>query len=42
MLTEERFTEIKKDYPELHDVMKKMSSEASEKLAGLMLDGIVL
>ncbi len=42
VLTEQTFALIRKDYPELRDVMKKMSSEASEKLASLMLDGIVL
>ena len=42
VLTEKAFEDIRKDYPELRDVMKKMASEASEKLASLMLDGIVL
>ena len=42
VLTAKAYEDIRKDYPELRDVMKKMASEASEKLASLMLDGIVL
>ena len=42
VLPEEAFSRIRKDYPEMRDVLKKMSSERSEKLAAFVLDGIVL
>ena len=42
VLTEKAFDDTRRDYPELRDVMKKTASEASEKLASLMMDGIVL
>ncbi len=42
VLTADAFESIRSDYPELRDVMKKMSSEGSEKLAKLTLEGVVL
>ncbi|MHC4872245.1 MAG: ion transporter [Planctomycetota bacterium] len=42
VLTQKDFNLIRDDYPELREVIKKMSSEASEKLAALMLEGVVL
>jgi hypothetical protein len=42
VLTVDTFESIRSDYPELREVMKKMSSEASKKLARLTLDGVVL
>jgi hypothetical protein len=42
VLSEEAYNQVQQGYPELRDVMKKMSSEASEKLAALMLEGVVL
>jgi hypothetical protein len=37
-----KFTKIKKDYPELREVIKKMSTEASEIQSELIMDGVVL
>jgi len=42
VLSEDAFARIRKDHPEMRDVQKKMSSGRSEKLAALILDGIVL
>jgi hypothetical protein len=41
-LSEDAYSQMQQNYPELRDAMKKMSSEASEKLAALMLEGVVL
>jgi len=41
-LSEETYDQVQQSYPELRDAMKKMSSEASEKQAALMLEGVVL
>ncbi|MDX1382368.1 MAG: ion transporter [Thermoanaerobaculia bacterium] len=37
-----RYHQLRTDYPELVEVMKKTSSERSEKLAALLLDGVTL
>lgn len=42
ILDAEDFFRIKDDYPEFREVMKKMSSEKTEKTMQLMLDGVVL
>lgn len=42
VLSEESYNQMQQNYPELRDAMKKMSSEASEKHASLMLEGVVL
>ena len=41
-LSEESYNQMQQNYPELRNAMKKMSSEASEKQASLMLEGVVL
>jgi len=41
-LSESAYSQVQQSYPELRDAMKKMSSEASEKQASLMLEGVVL
>jgi CRP-like cAMP-binding protein len=42
VLYSEEFFRIKKEYPEFMDVMKKMSSEKTEKTIQLMLEGVIL
>ncbi len=42
ILTREDFNRIKKDYPEFKNVLKKMSSERTEKTAALVQDGVIL
>ena len=42
ILTREDFNRIRKEYPEFRDVLKKMSSEKTEKISELVLDGVVL
>ncbi len=42
VLYSEEFFRIKKEYPEFMDVMKKMSSEKTEKTVQLMLKGVIL
>ncbi len=42
VLYSEEFFRIKKEYPEFMDVMKKMSSEKTEKTVQLMLEGVIL
>ena len=42
ILYSEDFFRIKKEYPEFMDVMKKMSSEKTEKTIQLMLEGVIL
>jgi voltage-gated potassium channel len=42
ILSGDDFNLIKNDYPELNDVLKKISSEQTEKLSTLVMDGIVL
>ena len=42
VLTEQTFNQLKLDYPEMREVMKKMSSEKSDKISRLVMDGIVL
>lgn len=42
ILDAEDFFRIKDEYPEFREVMKKMSSEKTEKTTQLMLDGVVL
>lgn len=41
-LKAEDFEQIKKDYPEFVNVIKKMSAEKTEKTTRLILDGIIL
>ena len=42
VLNRDDFNKIKKEYPELRDVLKKVSSEKSEKMSALVMEGIVL
>jgi len=42
VLYSDEFFRIKEEYPEFMDVMKKMSSEKTEKTMQLMLDGVIL
>lgn len=42
MLTKDDFDRIRNEYPEFRDVVKKMSSERTEKIAELVLKGIIL
>ncbi len=42
VLNREDFLKIKEEYPELRKVLKKISSEKSEKTAKMILEGIVL
>ena len=42
VLYSEEFFRIKDEYPEFMDVMKKMSSEKTEKTIKLMLEGVIL
>ena len=42
ILTKNDFDRIKAEYPEFKDVLKKISSEKSEKLSALLLDGVIL
>ncbi len=42
ILTKQDFNRIKKDYPEFKEVLKKMSSERTEKTAALVQDGVIL
>jgi Ion transport protein/Cyclic nucleotide-binding domain len=42
VLEAERFDEIRKEYPEFRTVLQKMSSERTERLSALVLDGVVL
>jgi hypothetical protein len=42
VLERDDFNSIKEDYAELREVLKKVSSEKSETMSRLVLDGIVL
>lgn len=42
VLGRDEFERIRNDYPELREIMKKMSTDASEKLASLVMKGVVL
>ena len=42
ILEGQHFERIKNDYSEFRTILKKVSSEKSEKMAGLVLDGIIL
>jgi hypothetical protein len=42
LLTKEKFDQIKNDYPEFKDVLKKVSSERTEKTEKMIMDGIIL
>jgi hypothetical protein len=42
VLYSDEFFRIKEEYPEFMEVMKKMSSEKTEKTMQLMLDGVIL
>jgi hypothetical protein len=42
ILEHEDFNRIKREYSELREVLKKVSSEKSEKMSSLILDGVVL
>ncbi len=42
VLTEDTFLKVKKDYPELTEVIKKMSMEASDIHPKLLMEGVVL
>jgi hypothetical protein len=42
VLYSDKFFRIKEEYPEFMEVMKKMSSEKTEKTMQLMLDGVIL
>lgn len=42
VLSEKGYKKVLQNYPELRDAIKKMSSEASEKLAALIRKGVVL
>ena len=42
ILEHEDFNRIKREYSELREVLKKVSSEKSEKMSSLMFDGVVL
>ena len=42
ILTKNDFDRVKAEYPEFKDVLKKISSEKSEKLSALLLDGVIL
>lgn len=42
ILTRDDFNRIKKEYPEFKDVLKKMSSEKTEKISALVLEGVIL
>ena len=42
VLAGEDFEIIRKEYPEFKEVLKKMSSERTEKISSLILDGVVL
>jgi len=42
VLFDDEFFRIKKEYPEFMEVMKKMSSEKTEKTIQLMLEGVIL
>ena len=42
ILPKDDFTRIRKEFPEFKGVLKKMSAEKSEKMAALVLDGVVL
>jgi hypothetical protein len=42
ILTNSDFDRIKDEYPEFKNVLKKMSSEKTEKISALVLDGLIL
>jgi len=42
VLEERSFNEIRKEYPEFREVLKKMSSEKTDKVSALVMAGIVL
>lgn len=42
VLEERRFNEIRKEYPEFREVLKKMSSEKTDRVSQLVMEGIVL
>ena len=42
LLGKRDFDRIREEYPELKEVLKKVSSERSENLSSLVLDGVVL
>jgi hypothetical protein len=42
ILTKSDFDSIKSEYPEFKNVLKKMSSEKTEKISTLVLDGLIL
>jgi hypothetical protein len=42
LLEKRDFNRIREEYAELREVLKKVSSERSEKMSGLILDGVVL
>ncbi len=42
ILQKEDFLRIKDEYPEFKEVLKKMSSEKTEKTSQLLLQGVIL
>ena len=42
VLDRSRFNQIKEEFPEFADVLKKVSAERSEQLSELVMEGIVL
>jgi hypothetical protein len=42
VLDREDFDRIKAEYPEFRDVLKKVSSEKSERMSALLVDGVIL
>lgn len=42
VLNRDDFNRIKSEYSEFKDVLKRMSSEKTEKISALILDGIIL
>jgi hypothetical protein len=42
VLSRDDFERLKNEYPEFKDVLKKVSSEKSERMSALFLDGVVL
>jgi hypothetical protein len=42
ILNQEKFNKIKTDYSELKEVLKKVSSDKTEKMAELVIEGIVI
>ncbi len=42
ILTKGEFDRIKSEYPEITDVLKKMSSEKTEKISALVMQGVIL